>query len=192
MFARAPVMRREPSLAIPRACQAACSATTRCSSRQTCSSRALHSERRSPRSRGIFFAFAARSAWSACDRGRRDRHHAADARAPHSSADRAHAPRADPTHAPRTRQPSDLQLARRRERPVRLRRGCDPAASMTMLSGYGPAGLRWRPRRCRRGRVEPLGVSGLLGGVLRCPVGAAVQPHPIFSRRLIGPPAVQR
>ena len=25
MFARAPVMRREPSLAIPRACQAACS-----------------------------------------------------------------------------------------------------------------------------------------------------------------------
>ena len=64
------------------------------------------------------------------------------------------------------------------ERPVRLRRGCDPAASMTMLSGYGPAGLRWRPRRCRRGRVEPLGVSGLLGRVLRCPVSAAVATSP--------------
>ena len=42
----------------PRACQAACSATTRCSSRQSCSSRSLHSERRSARSRGTFAAAA--------------------------------------------------------------------------------------------------------------------------------------
>jgi hypothetical protein len=60
MLCVAPNTRRVPSLAIPRASHAACSATTRRSSSQSCSKRVLHSSRRSPRSRATGLACLAR------------------------------------------------------------------------------------------------------------------------------------